>query len=685
MWFILVLLLATSQAWAGEVYHVSSEGNNEKHDGRSAARPWQTIAQALSKARAGDTIQLGPGTFRERLHLRKGQGGNPLRPVTIKGTRGAKGEYQTVLDGSTPVTAEWHDEGDGVYRAQLGYDPKAMTANGYAIWRCGDHTWQGSSKCIDTLRIAPDEVWNIAVGAVKYWDGIDALFGYSDGWTYLRFRNREHPRDMGVRAAPAGGVVTISTAGVVIEGVKIVGGQYAVRVTEGAHGAVIQDSYLSHGKHRILLDGGAEGTIIRRNTLTLDGIGFRDPALPPGDWNGNSYPKIVNRHRYDENKFLVGDTETDDSSIEFRQDTGTVVTENIIRDSDAGLTFHGSTTNAEVSFNQILRHSDNCVYVNADWASVSFHHNLVADCDHLMRIQSTQQNMKWAIYANSFWQPEGTGKHIWLNAPERQPGDSVIGIYQNSHAGTGWAVDVGSDGQHVSLPFVHVGNTFMSTDDMSSFGDVSWGTMMGVHRDNIWYGTSEIPDFKLPANNSGVNNAESLDGIPGMTETYYVDGRPDYGSTQGGQGITPPGPTPPQPPTTDTTPPTVRLLTPANGARISGAAVILSAEAGDNVKIAEVRFTVDRVPVGGPQCCVSVEYSLDSTKLSNGRHEISAIATDSAGNKTTATPVVVLVSNGGTPPDPPQPPGGPIPLTCTGTLGPKAAISLTCGPQGGAQ
>jgi Bacterial Ig domain/Right handed beta helix region len=672
----LLLLLLASPALAGTTYHVRTDGDDTRCQG-TAQCAWRTLAHALLKTRAGDTVQIGPGRFQGRLHLRRG---SMLHATTIRGTRGAKGEYQTVLDGSEAVTAEWQDAGDGVYKAQLGYDPRAMSANGYGIWRCGDHTWQGSSKCIDTLKIPPDEVWNIAVGAVKYWDGIDALFGYNDGWTYLRFRNKEHPRDMNVRAAPAGAVVTISTSGVVVEHVKILGGQYAVRVSEGAHGAVIQDSYLAHGKHRILLEGGAEGTIIRRNTITYDGIGFRDPALPAGDWSSQSYARIVNRHRYDENKFLVGDTETDDSSLEFRHDTGTIVTQNVIRDSDAGLTFHGTTQNAEVSFNQILRHSDNCVYVNADSASVSFHHNLVADCDHLMRMQSTQQNMRWAIYANSFWQPPGTGKHIFFSAPSHQPGDSVIGIYQNSHAGTGWAVDVGSDGQHVSLPFVYVGNTFMSADDMSSFGDVSWGAMEGVHRDTIWYGVQQVPDFKLPEGNGGVNTAQAIS-APGMDSAYYVDGQPDYGSTQAGQGITPPpGPTPPQPPGNDTTPPSVRLLTPTNGARISGPSVALSAEAADNVQIAEVRFLVDRVPFGGPQCCVSVDLTLDSTKLPNGRHEISAIATDSSGNRTTATPVVVLVNNGGTPPDPPTPPAV-TSLTCTGILGAQSQVAIACGPQ----
>jgi len=668
MLVLLVFLLFAGTASAGQTYHVRANGDDTRCAGDSQC-PWKTLAHAVLKARAGDTVLIGPGRFSERLHFQRR--GNLFHSITYRGTRGAKGEYETIIDGSTPVASEWQDAGDGIYKTQLGYDPKAMSAQGYGIWRCGYDSIE-SGRCQEVMAYSSDKEINTnSGGPVKFWDGIEALFRYQDGWTYLRFRNREHPRDMQVRAAPSGGAITINNAGTILEHVKVVGGQYAVRVAEGAHGTVIQDSYLSHGKHRVLIEGGAEGTIIRRNILTYDGIGFRDPALPAGDWNNTSYARLINRRRYDENKFLIGDTETDDSSIEFRNDSNTIVTQNIIRDSVAGITFHGSTTNADVSYNQIIRHSDNCVYINADWASVNFHHNLLADCDHLMRFQSTQRNMKWSVYANSFWQPPGTGKHIFMNGPDHQPNDSVIAIYQNSHAGTGWAVDVGSDGQHISLPFVYVGNMLMSVDDISSWGDVSWGTMEGIYRDSLWYGTTSVPDFKLPSNSGAVNSAQMLSDAPGMTEQYYVDNQPDYGSTQGGQGIsTPPPPTP----TDDTTPPTVQITTPLSGARISGS-VPVSARASDNKRIAGVQFTLDDQPLGSEQCCTSVDITVDSTKISDGRHILKAVARDEAGNRTTSAPVEIIVANGTTPP--PTSTG----LNCTGDLLAAGKIALNCVPK----
>jgi hypothetical protein len=36
----------------------------------------------------------------------------------------------------------------------------------------------------------------------RYWDGIEALFGYRDGVTYIRFRNGDDPNGKNVRSSP---------------------------------------------------------------------------------------------------------------------------------------------------------------------------------------------------------------------------------------------------------------------------------------------------------------------------------------------------------------------------------------------------------------------------------------------------------------------------------------------------
>jgi PA14 domain/Bacterial Ig domain len=82
---------------------------------------------------------------------------------------------------------------------------------------------------------------------------------------------------------------------------------------------------------------------------------------------------------------------------------------------------------------------------------------------------------------------------------------------------------------------------------------------------------------------------------------------------------------------TDTTPPTIQLLSPQNNATISGL-TNLSATAGDNVAVARVVFLVDGVSVG---VATNSPYTvqLDSTGMTGGLHYVSAQAFDAAGNQ----------------------------------------------------
>jgi chitodextrinase len=96
---------------------------------------------------------------------------------------------------------------------------------------------------------------------------------------------------------------------------------------------------------------------------------------------------------------------------------------------------------------------------------------------------------------------------------------------------------------------------------------------------------------------------------------------------------------------TDTTPPTVAIVTPAAGATISGTAVIISATASDNVAIAGVQFKVDGTSIGSPVTAAPYTYRLDTTTLSNANHTLTAVATDTSGNSATSAAVTVAVNN----------------------------------------
>ena len=284
-------------------YTVSPTGN----DGAAgtAAAPWRTIQHAANTARAGDTVTILAGTYAERVTF--SASGTEGKPITFVGTRGANGSWETIVDGSTPVTT-WSpapEIGAGVFKTQLGYSPGAMTAKNMGIWRINDRMMRenrGAGTGPDFLKRGPTEPAQIQTGTVQWWDGVEALFGWIDGTTYLRFRNQQHPSTMQVRAAPGGPVLSINGQSfITVRHLKVQGGQWAVQVKGGAAHTTIDQCYLTHGEYRLLNESSTQ-TTLSNSTLTYDGIGMQQH--PPGDWNtvkegGQAW--VVNRHQYNLN------------------------------------------------------------------------------------------------------------------------------------------------------------------------------------------------------------------------------------------------------------------------------------------------------------------------------------------------------------------------------------------------
>jgi glucose/arabinose dehydrogenase len=100
----------------------------------------------------------------------------------------------------------------------------------------------------------------------------------------------------------------------------------------------------------------------------------------------------------------------------------------------------------------------------------------------------------------------------------------------------------------------------------------------------------------------------------------------------------------------DTTPPTVALTEPSNGATVSGT-VAVSATAGDDVGVAGVRFEVDGAAIGVEDTTAPYSVQWDSRSVAPGPHSLSAIARDAAGNLSTRATVGVTVA---APPPPPS-------------------------------
>lgn len=93
----------------------------------------------------------------------------------------------------------------------------------------------------------------------------------------------------------------------------------------------------------------------------------------------------------------------------------------------------------------------------------------------------------------------------------------------------------------------------------------------------------------------------------------------------------------------ETTPPTVSLTAPANGSTVSGN-VTLSANASDASGISTVEFYVDN-NVKGSDSTSPYSITWDSSSVSNGSHQVKAIAYDTLGNSAPSTVITVSSNN----------------------------------------
>src|SRR5262249_19788423 len=94
----------------------------------------------------------------------------------------------------------------------------------------------------------------------------------------------------------------------------------------------------------------------------------------------------------------------------------------------------------------------------------------------------------------------------------------------------------------------------------------------------------------------------------------------------------------------DTTPPTVSITSPTDGATVSNT-ITVSANASDNVGVTGVQFFLDGNAPGNEDTSSPYSVSWDTTTAANGTHTLTARARDAANNATTSTSVSVTASN----------------------------------------
>lgn len=94
----------------------------------------------------------------------------------------------------------------------------------------------------------------------------------------------------------------------------------------------------------------------------------------------------------------------------------------------------------------------------------------------------------------------------------------------------------------------------------------------------------------------------------------------------------------------DFEPPTVAMTSPPDES-IVGGSVTVSADATDNIGVTTVQFLLDGSNLGGGDTTAPFTTDFDTTAVSDGIYQLSAIAQDVAGNEAMATAITVTVDN----------------------------------------
>jgi hypothetical protein len=542
--------------------------------GGTKEEPFRTIQMAADVAKPGDVVCVAPGLYQERVEAKTS--GTAEQPIVFHGLEGA------VLDGGDPIT-DWDpapEVGDGVYKTNaLPYNPGVGTANDKAVAEI-DSSLMGGSSGFEILRKPPEDPW---------WDGIEVVFGYLDGVTFVRFRHKEHPNNLNLKFAPSwNGVFRLyQKSHIIIEGFTIKNGWSAVYIRgERASHNIVQNNLLLHGTGTVIVLEDAHNNIIRNNEITLR---FFGASL--GDW-GHSPEELhtTRKHIYETYKREASPGKY--GVWMYYAGSHNEVYENHIYQHFVGVgTYAGSTDlqtrHEQAKFNQHLNIHHNLIH-NMNSVGIALggpsgyaqaHDNIVYDCNLNLRFQDPSTGPIY-VYRNRFslTDNEYTPQIYWYwndpeayNFPLDQWEHVEYYLYHNSWSGGREVFVPSSWGDDVGLPQVWFLNNILSgkeffrggsvwdQDDM--FGGLDYNWVGGELRYPEWLGENNIfaegesmwvpGDHELlllaesPARGTGLDLSQpfSLDGeihdpLPGMNPGYFSGSNPDLGAVQFNESTT---------------------------------------------------------------------------------------------------------------------------------------------------
>jgi hypothetical protein len=526
--------------------------------------PLSRVQEALDRAKAGDTVHLLPGVYRERVAFRNG--GTHGRPVVLEGEPGA------ILDASDPVALKWEpapDVGPHVYQVALPESVITVTAGGKII------------TILDEKRVDPeavrkalekgknpgargvvaenvmDENWpwpkifQRGIGKLG-WTGPKALAMYhkKEKRLLVRFKDDLDPRKLEMTVAPRKPCITITKVDrCVVRGLRIRNGWEGVRI-EDSVGSVVEQCVIGPMDFGVSIGSGAKQCTLRFNEIFMNPYAGASPYLE-GSWDNWLAHKVGGFY--------------DRVGIDMRKSVGGhEIHDNWIHDQWDGIQDVGDVgTNRElhIHHNRISDVSDDGLEPDGAEEDCRWHDNIVDGSICGFRIKSIRRGPLYA-YRNIFL----NNKEDYRNFQADQPAE--VFVYHNTS--TAGSAVTSNKVQGAGTPNYYFLNNLFWCERWWSGGDVEpnwhgqgnvfvrrgtdkrWDTTrqlaqkQKIDGDSIWVDTGApgFSDFekkdvrlteKSPARQKALDPQSVVKRtLPGCEPGYFKGARPDAGALQFG-------------------------------------------------------------------------------------------------------------------------------------------------------
>ena len=437
----------------GKTLYVSNSGS-DKNPGSEKA-PFKTIAFAARKAAPGDTVKIAPGLYREQIKFTRS--GKKDAPITFAGTRGAKGEFLTIVESQGVSLEKWSpapEIGPGVWKVKLAQRPGVMMMDGKMIAFINANTMKLSRRKQLPSIIKEDDLWDKFGPRCKRIPGLDllalskdiqvshryfrerkeffwpvinyVLSGWHEGTLYVRFANGDTPAKHKFTAAFGEGFTLENVSYLKFTDLHLRGSRYQFHLTKKTSAVTIENCLLMHGGARVKIEKTVTGAVVRNNIMTAgfvkdDLFGLRSSD----DMRGGLLYLIF--------KYIIGTSLSDDVGVT-NWGTNTLITGNIILRGLIGVQAFGPEV---VLHDNVIREMSSVGICTGPYGGGRFFENLVMNCGIPLRIHRIREAHRNPLrtefhYRNLYIQAPHGGSNVFVHCSSDAVGDDVINFEKDS-------------------------------------------------------------------------------------------------------------------------------------------------------------------------------------------------------------------------------------------------------------